>query len=134
ERARLDADRRVGRLRAALSLMTVAPCVMLQGTASGVGKSLLTAALCRIFARQGHRVAPFKAQNMSLNSAVTADGREIGRAQAAQAAAAGVPPEAAMNPVLVKPTSALAAQVVVMGQPLTDLAARPYRPLGASLM
>ena len=71
---------------------------------------------------------------MSLNAAVTADGREIGRAQAAQAAAAGVPPEAAMNPVLVKPTSALGAQVVVMGQPLTDVDARSYRDLGASLM
>ena len=106
--------------------MTVAPCVMLQGTASGVGKSLLTAALCRIFARQGHRVAPFKAQNMSLNSAVTADGREIGRAQAAQAEAAGIEPTVDMNPILLKPEADDRSQVIVRGAPVGSLTFGEY--------
>ncbi len=96
----------------------LAQTVMLQGTASHVGKSVLTAALCRALARRGYRVAPFKAQNMSLNSAVAADGGEIGRSQAFQAAACGVEPETAMNPVLLKPLGGHRCQVVVRGRPL----------------
>lgn len=96
------------------------------GTTSDAGKSVLVAGLCRWLARQGVRVAPFKAQNMALNSAVTPDGHEIGRAQHAQAIAAGVPPEVAMNPVLIKPTGPARSQVVVMGHPAFDVGARDY--------
>jgi len=89
--------------------------LLIAGTTSDAGKSVLTAGLCRWLSRQGVKVAPFKAQNMSLNSMVTADGGEIGRAQAMQAAAARVPAEAAMNPVLLKPGSDRHSHVVVMG-------------------
>ena len=96
------------------------------GTHSDAGKSVVTAGICRWLHRQGVSVAPFKAQNMSLNSVVTRDGGEIGRAQAVQAAAAGVEPEAAMNPILIKPSGERHSQVIVMGKPYADADARSY--------
>jgi adenosylcobyric acid synthase len=107
--------------------------LLVAGTASDAGKSVVVAGLCRHLARRGVRVAPFKAQNMALNSAVTPDGAEIGRAQVAQAAAAGVPPEAAMNPVLLKPTGERRSQVVVLGRPRGDVDARSYQDLKREL-
>ena len=88
---------------------------MFQGTGSDVGKSLIVAGLCRLYSRRGLRVRPFKPQNMSNNAAVTVDGGEIGRAQALQAHACGVPPNVHMNPVLLKPQSEIGSQVVVRG-------------------
>jgi adenosylcobyric acid synthase len=108
--------------------------LLVAGTTSDAGKSVVTAGLCRWLARQGVRVAPFKAQNMSLNSTVTADGAEIGRAQAMQAAAAGVAPEAAMNPVLLKPGSDRTSQVVVLGRPWAEVSAVSYREHKAALL
>jgi adenosylcobyric acid synthase len=100
--------------------------VMIQGTSSHAGKSILTAALCRIFAREGLRVAPFKAQNMALNSFVTLEGGEIGRAQAYQARAAGVDAHVDMNPVLLKPNSETGSQVIVLGKPIANMKVREY--------
>ena len=108
--------------------------LLVAGTTSDAGKSVVTAGLCRWLAREGVRVAPFKAQNMSLNSAVTTDGAEIGRAQAMQAAAARVAPEAAMNPVLLKPGSDQTSQVVVLGRPWADVSAMSYRQHKAELL
>jgi len=100
--------------------------LMVQGTTSDAGKSTVVAALCRLLAREGVRVAPFKPQNMALNSAVTADGGEIGRAQALQAQAAGVAPHTDMNPVLLKPSSDIGAQVIIHGHVRADMHARDY--------
>ena len=110
------------------------PALMLQGTGSSVGKSLLVAGLCRAYAARGLRVRPFKPQNMSNNAAVTADGREIGRAQALQARAAGIAPSVHMNPVLLKPESEHGAQVVVQGRVTGTADARRYHALKAELM
>lgn len=100
--------------------------LMFQGTSSHVGKSILTAALCRIFFREGRRVAPFKAQNMALNSFVTADGLEMGRAQVAQAEAANLLPRVEMNPVLLKPTGNATSQVIINGKPVGVMSAAAY--------
>ncbi len=105
--------------------------VLVAGTTSDAGKSVLTAGICRWLARQGVRAAPFKAQNMSNNSVVAPDGAEIGRAQAMQAAACGVTAEAAMNPVLLKPGSDLTSQVVLLGHAVGDTAADGYWGAGA---
>lgn len=102
------------------------PALMVQGTGSHAGKSLLVTALCRIFLDEGLRVCPFKAQNMANNSAVTADGRELGRAQAVQARAARLEPDARMNPVLLKPTGATGSQIVVLGRPAGQATAAEY--------
>src|SRR5205807_6988835 len=111
-----------------------ARALMVQGTGSDVGKSLIVAGLARAFAERGLRVRPFKSQNMSNNAAVTVDGGEIGRAQALQARAARVPPSTHMNPVLLKPQSEVGAQVVVNGRVLGAAKALAYQDMKPSLM
>ncbi len=104
----------------------MAKTIMIQGTMSNAGKSLIAAGLCRIFKNEGYRVAPFKSQNMALNSYITEEGLEMGRAQVVQAEAAGVKPEAAMNPILLKPTNDTGSQVIVNGISMGNMAAKEY--------
>lgn len=104
----------------------LAKSIMLQGTSSNVGKSVLAAAFCRIFYRKGYKVVPFKSQNMALNSFVTASGGEMGRAQVVQAQAAGLAPDVKMNPVLLKPTGNASSQVILLGRPVGNMGAREY--------
>ena len=118
----------MGRLQPEPSRSTTSAtkAIMIQGTSSSVGKSVMAAALCRILAQDSIKVAPFKAQNMSNNSYVTADGGEMGRAQVVQAQAAGVEPHSDMNPVLLKPEADSRSQVVVNGKPIGSFEARKY--------
>lgn len=106
--------------------MSKAKCIMVQGTMSGAGKSLLCAGLCRMFRQDGWRVAPFKSQNMALNSYVTRQGLEMGRAQVMQAEAAGIPPDVRMNPILLKPSSDTGSQVIVNGEVRGQMTAAEY--------
>ena len=108
--------------------------IMIQGTMSSAGKSFLAAGLCRIFKEDGLSVAPFKSQNMALNSYITEEGLEMGRAQVMQAEAAGIRPEAAMNPVLLKPTSHMGSQVIVNGEVLGNYSAAEYFKMKKSLI
>lgn len=104
----------------------MAKAIMIQGTMSNVGKSLIVAGLCRIFKQDGYKVAPFKSQNMALNSYITEENLEIGRAQAVQAEACGIRPNAAMNPILLKPTTDMGSQVIVMGKVVGNMQAVDY--------
>ena len=96
----------------------MAKTIMIQGTMSNAGKSLICAGLCRIFRQDGYKVAPFKSQNMALNSFITEEGLEMGRAQVVQAEAAGIVPQVQMNPILLKPTNDMGSQVIVNGEVL----------------
>jgi len=106
--------------------ITSCPTLMIQGTTSDAGKSTIVSGLCRLLHQQGHIIAPFKPQNMALNSAVTVDGGEIGRAQAVQAQAAGIEPHTDMNPVLIKPSSDTNAQIIIHGKALSDMDATGF--------
>ena len=101
-------------------------CIMVQGTMSNAGKSVLCAALCRIFKQDGYSVAPYKSQNMALNSYVTSKGLEMGRAQVMQAEACGIEPDARMNPILLKPSSDVGSQVIVLGEVMGNMSAKDY--------
>ena len=112
----------------------MANAIMIQGTMSNAGKSLIAAGLCRVFMQDGYRVAPFKAQNMALNSFITKEGLEMGRAQVVQAEAAGTEPSVLMNPILLKPTSDMGSQVIVNGEVWAQMNARDYFAVKQSLM
>ena len=104
----------------------MAKSIMIQGTMSNAGKSLLAGGLCRVFNQDGHKVAPFKSQNMALNSFITDAGFEMGRAQVMQAEAAGIAPDVRMNPILLKPTGDMGSQVIVNGEVLGNMKAAEY--------
>jgi len=108
--------------------------IMIQGTGSSVGKSIIVTALCRIFYQDGFRVAPFKAQNMALNSFITKDGKEMGRAQVVQAEACGIEATVDMNPILMKPTSEVGSQIIVCGKPIGNMQAQEYRNYKSKLI
>ena len=112
----------------------MAKAIMVQGTMSNAGKSLLAAGLCRIFRQDGYRVAPFKSQNMALNSFITGEGLEMGRAQVMQAEAAGIEPSVDMNPILLKPTNDVGSQIIVGGEVWGQMSAREYFAVKKSLM
>ena len=115
-------------------MQATSKALMVQGTTSDAGKSVLVAGLCRVLARQGIKVAPFKSQNMALNSAVTVDGGEIGRAQAVQAYACNIEPTTDMNPVLLKPNTDIGAQVIIHGKALQDMDAVEYHAFKPQVM
>ena len=104
----------------------MAKSIMVQGTMSNAGKSVLVGGLCRVFRQDGYRVAPFKSQNMALNSFITKEGLEMGRAQVMQAEAAGIEPEVSMNPILLKPTNDTGSQVIVNGEVAGIMSAAGY--------
>ena len=104
----------------------MAKVIMIQGTMSNVGKSIICAGLCRIFRQDGYRTAPFKSQNMALNSFITKDGFEMGRAQVVQAEAAGIEPDVRMNPILLKPTTDTGSQVIINGKAIGNMNAMSY--------
>ena len=106
--------------------MKKAMCVMIQGTMSDAGKSVVAAGLCRVFRQDGYKVAPFKSQNMALNSYVTRDGKEMGRAQVMQAEAAMIEPDVRMNPILLKPSSDTGSQIIVLGEIRDEMSAVDY--------
>ena len=100
--------------------------IMIQGTMSNAGKSILAGGLCRVFAQDGYKVAPFKSQNMALNSYITEEGLEMGRAQVMQAEAAGIKPSVLMNPILLKPSSDTGSQVIINGEVMGNMSAMEY--------
>ena len=104
----------------------MAKCIMIQGTMSNAGKSILAGGLCRVFHQDGYKTAPFKSQNMALNSFITKDGLEMGRAQVMQAEAAGIEPSVLMNPILLKPTNDTGSQVIVNGEVTRVMSAAEY--------
>ena len=104
----------------------MAKSIMIQGTMSGAGKSLIVTALCRIFTQDGYKCMPFKSQNMALNSYITRNGLEMGRAQAMQAEACCIEPDVIMNPILLKPTTDIGSQIILNGKPIGNMSASEY--------